>query len=468
MYLSFSYLVPNKQSCGVIYNEGIAVLSALAKSRSARVSLQFIDLGDFRAGNYFVPADADMHAVTYASGQHSLARQYLRALRGQAPQALIAVGGIHATVDRASVVAMPEADIVCSGEGEHALFALMDYAVDRTRVPNLPNVHLRGMPLRPLEKVPYADVNALPFPDRSIFDRALLARSPEFIFSRGCPHSCAYCANSFLNKNFGCIIRRKSPEYCIAEIDNAKAVLGFGDDTMLTFHDDIFLTDMEWLREFARLYTARHGNPFRCNTSAKAVNRENIALLKEMHCAELWIGIETGNEELRRKVLHKHVSNQRIIEAFDLANGAGLNTVSFMMVGIPGESRQSILDSMRLNRRCRVFSTSVARFQPFPGTPLYDKAREENAIRPLTEEQLDLGVGIFGLAEGNLTFHELNYYTLLLYHYSKRDTAPYLYLKLFRWFLNKRSIWKPFWAAYGRVCAAFPERRKVLFERGKT
>jgi radical SAM superfamily enzyme YgiQ (UPF0313 family) len=458
-------IVPNKQINGVIYNEGVAVLSALARQRGWETELVRTDLTDIRSGAFAPDRDAAVHALSYASGQHVLAGQVARAIRAACPRAVIIVGGIHATVAREEVLALPEADAVVSGEGERAFCALLESGLEGLRRAGLPNVWVRGDEVRPLSRADFVDVNALPFPDRAIFDRAALAKSPEFIFSRGCPHSCAYCANAFLNGVFGCKIRRKSPQRAMDEIADARAVLGFGPETLLTFHDDIFLTDTAWLREFAALYAERFGNPFRCNTTAKAVNEENVRLLRDMGCRELWIGIETGNERIRREVLRKNVSNETILRAFRLANAAGLRTVSFMMVGIPGEDWDSLRDSMRLNRACGVYSTSISRFQPLPGTPIYEQALRRDALRQLSEEQKDLGLALFGLKEDRLKYHELNYAAILAYHYSKGNAVQAWYMRLFRKPLNTRAVWEPFWRLLGVLDRLFPERHRVVFER---
>ncbi|MFC1590929.1 B12-binding domain-containing radical SAM protein [Thermodesulfobacteriota bacterium] len=417
MIITFYYLVTDKRNCSVIYNEGVSVLSAIAKEKGWQTSLIMLDLADFRRG-FRIKDNVDIHAVSFASQQFILAARLINKIYSEDKgKGLIVVGGVHATVDRESVVALNNVDMVVSGEGEESLRWLLDnYQLVRTSpaMCNIPNVCIKGMPIQPLQKANYVDLNALPYPDRSIFNKALLRRNPEFILSRGCPFSCAYCANEFYNKTFGIKIRRKSPEYCMGELENAFSLLDISKETGLTFHDDVFLLHVNWLHSFSELYKKRFGNPFRCNTTASAVTEDKIKLLKEMNCSEVWVGIETGNEEYRKTVLNKNISNEQIVKAFDAINKYGLKGVSFNILGCPDETIEQVKDTISLNLECKVHSASVAIFVPFPGTTLYEKELLKNNVRELNEHEKNMGVSMSGLKQKNIEDSDYYYWAKIL------------------------------------------------------
>jgi radical SAM superfamily enzyme YgiQ (UPF0313 family) len=284
---------------------------------------------------------------------------------------------------------------------------------------------MKGTELRPLQNADYVDLNLLPIPDRSLFEKNLLQKAPEFIFSRGCPFSCSYCANEFLNSTFGKKVRRKSPEYCLAELENSFDVLNIAEDTILTFHDDVFLLDPRWLEDFGKLYKQSFSNPFRCNTTASLVTEDRVRFLKEINCREIWVGVETGSEELRSRVLGKKISNEQIEKAFDLINKHGLRGISFVMLGCPGETAAHVEDTLKLLKRCKVYLPTVSMFTPYPGTTLHREAAAEDNIREFTEEEDDT-FSATGMKRKNLTDAEYAYYADLIHFQAQSPPLYYL------------------------------------------
>jgi len=417
MIIEFYYLGTDHKKVGVIYNEGVGVLAAIAKEKNCQTSLRMFNLADFRKG-FNIRENINIHAISFPSQQFSLAMQLINKIKLEDKgNGLIVVGGVHATVDRQSVIALENVDVVVSGEGEEAMKWIIDnYDLIKTHPDkcNIPNSYIKGAPIKPLQKAGYVDLDTSPYPLRSIFNKKLLKRSPEFILSRGCPFSCAYCANEFYNKTFGMKIRKKSPEYCIGELEDSFSVLGIYKDTMLTFHDDVFLLDVNWLQSFSKLYKKNFNNPFRCNTTASYVTDENIKLLEEMNCSEVWVGVETGNEEYRNTVLNKKVSNKQIVKAFDTINRHGLKGISFNMLGGPGETVEQLKDTIKLNRECKVYRSTNAIFVPFPGTTLYENELRKDNIREFTEDETCEGVSLSGLKRKNVDDKDYFYWRQML------------------------------------------------------
>jgi anaerobic magnesium-protoporphyrin IX monomethyl ester cyclase len=424
MKIDFYFLVPNKKTQGVIYNEGVAVLSALAKKKGASTGLRRLALADLRKGVDIDPS-CDIHAISFASRQLSMAKQLIGEIASSKRNGMVVAGGIHATVARESLMNIPGLDVIVSGEGEPFFEWILDSRDEPLDMCPVPNVHVKGRELAPLQMVDYVDPNTAPYPDRTIFDKDLLQKAPEFIFSRGCPFSCNYCANEYLNKTFGLKIRRKTPEYCMGELDNAFSTLNIQPDKILTFHDDIFLMDSQWLEEFGTLYKKTFSNPFRCNTTASFVTEEKARFLNEINCREIWVGVETGNEDFRTSVLKKRISNKQIIKAFDVINAQGLHGVPFIMLGCPGETTAYVEDTLSLLKRLNIFFPLVSMFTPYPGTSLYQKAVEEDNVREFTDEEND-ALTSSGLKRKNISDEDYAHYANLIHFQSQSPSLYYL------------------------------------------
>jgi radical SAM superfamily enzyme YgiQ (UPF0313 family) len=92
------------------------------------------------------------------------------------------------------------------------------------------------------------------------------------------------------------------------------------------------------------------------------------------------MGIESGNEDIRNRVLKRGLKEQNILNAFELCKAAGMKVSANCMVGIPFESPSTVLDSIKLISRVRPDSTNVAIFYPYKGTALYDVCKKEKYL----------------------------------------------------------------------------------------
>ena len=303
--------------------------------------------------------------VSLATPQAGLLPPIAAAARSEGVPVL--VGGPHATFCTAEVLAIPGVTGAVRGEGEHAMRAYL--AGDRA---------IRGL-VRPGDPVAgfgeLADLQALPPPDREPF-----LACPDFTFegkimghelaaSRGCPLRCRYCTNAGYNDTYGPpYLRRLTVGAVVAE---ARAALALEPRARVVgFHDDIFAADTAWLAEFSRVWPGAIRMPIWVNCHPALLTRERVALLKRAGCTRVHMGVESGNEELRQRVLGRTVTNATILEAARRLRDAGMRIVVFVMLGIPGECEATYRDTVELLRRVRPDWILQSYFVPLPGTPL--------------------------------------------------------------------------------------------------
>jgi len=139
--------------------------------------------------------------------------------------------------------------------------------------------------------------------------------------------------------------------------------------------------DKERVREFCERYPKEIGIPFNLNVRVNAVDFDLFRLLKKAGCTRVSIGIETGDENIRNKILKRNMSDKQIIDTFLAAKKAGLKTYSFNMVGIPYETKKSIKKTIDLNKKCKPDYVGVSIFNVFKGTEVYDLCNKKGWIR---------------------------------------------------------------------------------------
>jgi len=223
-------------------------------------------------------------------------------------------GGPHATF-YPELINKPGVDIVCRGEADTAIVELSrnikgDYSqTENCWVKKDGIIHKNNLG-RLIE-----DLDALPFPDRAVFEKYPLFRKfrmRNFLAGRGCLYECTYCYNSAFRKlcsGKGRYVRSRSVINLVREIE---AEAGKNKLNFINFEDDIFVQDRNWLAEFARVYPSAIKLPFHCHVKADMIDEESIILLKEAGCFSVSMGVETASEAIRSKILNRRMTNELI------------------------------------------------------------------------------------------------------------------------------------------------------------
>ena len=167
---------------------------------------------------------------------------------------------------------------------------------------------------------------------------------------RGCPYPCTFCQNKFfleIYKGHGSFIRYRSFENIFQEmeqvIDKYKAERFY-------FSDETFTMNKERVIGFCGEYKKHFKNPFMCQTRVDCLDEDIVSSLKDAGCDHISLAIEAGNERLRTKVLKKSFKDEQIFKAFELAKKYDMKTQSFNMIGIPEETKETIFETVNLNK----------------------------------------------------------------------------------------------------------------------
>lgn len=372
------------------YAEGLAAMAASLQHAGHRVALLHLTRPPSREeflealGRY----DPALVGLTVRSSALSYCAQYTAWVK-EVLQVPVVWGGYHPTLAPEDCMAFPGVDGVCLGEGDEAVVELADALAggrDPRRVRSMwfhtPAGIVRN-PVRPLVE----DLDLLPLPDFGIFERSRLqatrARAATAMVSRGCPFRCGYCSNHrqrAVYPNAHRYPRFRSPPGAVAYL---RKLLTWSPGTReIRFLDNVFGLRRDWLEEFCDLYRREIGLPFACNQRPDLLDRNRASLLAAAGCRTVYMGIESGDPQIRRVVLGRPVSDERMVEAFRTCREVGMSTVAYNMIGLPGEDRSSVLATARLNARARPSAVVVSVFSPYPGTDLYEISVREGYVHP--------------------------------------------------------------------------------------
>ncbi|MCA9673474.1 MAG: B12-binding domain-containing radical SAM protein [Kofleriaceae bacterium] len=338
-----------------------------------------------RAGLDASPADVaalvaarapDLIGVSLTTRQWLRGRELVAAIREVCDVPVIA-GGLHPTFSPQEVLASPGFDYVCLGEGEDALLDLVAALESGGRTDRLANIWKRGG-LRPGLRPPIDPIDRLPFMARDLLDEA--NGVVHMTTQRGCPFPCTYCAARMYNQLYegtGEYGRRRSHANVLAELT---ALREAGKLAYVIFLDDTFTIHHPWVREFCQVYGERLRAPFSLHARVETVNEKLLHTLKAAGCDQITYGVESGSERIRREVMQRPVTNDRFRDVFRWTREAGIRLTANFMLGLPGETRDDLEQTIVLAEELGVLDFGYFVFYPYPGTALFRVCEERGYL----------------------------------------------------------------------------------------
>jgi len=157
----------------------------------------------------------------------------------------------------------------------------------------------------------------------------------------------------------------------------------------INFFDDDFLLPAS-IVEFVRLFKKEIHLPFVINAHVDSITKEKISILKNCGCDLIRIGIESGNYRIRKKILNRRATNLCFVEKSQIIKKHGIRLFTFNMIGLPTETGNNVLETLRLNAQLRPDVVRVATFYPYEGTPIYLLCKKLGLLVPKKPEQMYL------------------------------------------------------------------------------
>lgn len=305
-------------------------------------------------GNTPVPKiTGDVFCFSFVTSQVTSTKKLLEHYKKVNPNSIFICGGVHPTSRPLECINMGF-DCVVKGEGEISLTNLLNSIIEGGDIP--PTVE------SPIIK----DIDSLPLPDY----RAIKAEEYSFIFNdeqfmsiittRGCPYNCSFCSSKVM---WGRNVRYHSVEYIkklitmLMEEFNLKAIM---------FQDDTFPLKYNRFKEIC-CYLKEEGIAYRCLARANILSDDVVKLFKDTGCIEVGVGIESFNNKIL-KTMKKGTTKQININAISTCKKHGLSIKIFIMYGIPGETHETIRETIEELERNPPDNLDVSILYPYPGS----------------------------------------------------------------------------------------------------
>jgi len=373
------FLELEQETHWAVCSVGPAYIAAYLRLHNHKASLLRIPLmpNIEKIVNEIINISPDIIGISLTSRQWLSAKIIVSKIKNATSLPIIA-GGLHATFASDLILTTSEFDFVCLGEGEQATKELLDQ-LDKgeSNFNAIKNIRCRDQSKSEI-RPPFSPIDDLPFMARDMLDEQYGVR--HISTQRGCPFTCSYCAAHHINNLYeGGFVqygRRRSVKNVLQELHELKR----DELNYVVFLDDTFTLNHHWLTEFCDAYAEQIQIPFSINARAETVNSTVLQQLAKAGCRHVIYGVESGSEHVRREILKRNISNEKMIQAFTWTKQFGMLATANYMLGLPGETEQDIQQTLDLHEQLKPDDFGYFVFYPYPGTELFSLCKEKQYL----------------------------------------------------------------------------------------
>jgi radical SAM superfamily enzyme YgiQ (UPF0313 family) len=313
----------------------------------------------------------DIVGVTSIAPLMSSALRSAKAAKEALPGVEVVMGGPHATfMDEQIIAEQPSVDLIVRGEGEETLLEIAQSIGDRKKLHDIKGITFKeGDKVQRTPNRPFiADLDSLPRPAYHLFDldkyRLFGKRLLPVITSRGCPFQCNFCVAT---RMFGKEYRMRSAEGVLDELEWLKNTHGA---EAFTFYDDTLTFNKERLFKILDGMKSRGINlPWDCQTRVDQVSPEILSRMHAAGCEQVFFGVESGCQKVLNAISKKTRVEQNE-KAIKMAKDAGLFVTISLIIGYPGETQDTLRETLTFVQKTKPDDVYVCVATPFPGTEL--------------------------------------------------------------------------------------------------
>ncbi len=346
-----------------------------------------------------------LYGITCMTAQIPKALEIAETLRQIAPEAPIVLGGVHPSLFPEQTCRSEIADIVVIGEGEYTLLELADAFKEGKSIKSIhgiayqengstkithPRVAAGSMDDLPIPRYDILDVGQYLDKNINVTGPRLLKKSMLVYAGLGCPFSCAFCVNTAFTKTLHRDkYRQKSAERVLEEV---RHLVKNYQVSNIHFQDELFFAKKSrivevvdgLLREdYPITWTANvYANFF----SDRYLSDELFEKVARSGCHRLTMGVESGCPRIL-KILSKNIGLDLVEKSAHLSKKYGVTMGYSFMMGIPGESRDEVVQTLRfINRLSKInrgnYIIGPQLFRPYPGSDFYELWKNNGGAEP--------------------------------------------------------------------------------------
>lgn len=270
----------------------------------------------------------------------------------------IILGGHHVSISPNETLNNPTINAVCIGDGEFALTEYLNRYEKGKSARGIAGIWAKeknkiiknkiGCFIKDIDKLPIPNWDYWEDLDKYFYYLGML----YIIGNRGCPYHCTYCdAHGIAKAVTGRYYRIRNPVEYAREIAYQWGKYENRGVRLAQLFDQVFTMDKKWLKQFCDEYRKLGiADEFKYSAFSRIdhLNKEKMEMLGKSGCALLRVGVEAGNSFIRNKIYGRNITNQQIKKIFKLGEKNNIGFTVYNIIGGPGETRETINETIRL------------------------------------------------------------------------------------------------------------------------
>jgi anaerobic magnesium-protoporphyrin IX monomethyl ester cyclase len=369
----------------IILNEnfphlGLASIAAFLERQGHSVTILDLSVEGEAGLDRLLESGLDLIGFSATSFTFARTIELAKRVKDSRSEIVTLVGGPHVPIGMETVLDSTFLDYAVCGEGEVTASELVEF-LQRKRKPGTASLSaIQGLifkdddgrivvnPMRPR----IDDLDDLPFPAFHLFRMERYGIYP-LLTSRGCPFGCTFCS---IKAIWGTRWRYRSPDNIIMEIDRARDEFNWVEKPFSVI-DDSFNIIPKRIEEFCAIILERNMNIqwFSAGFRADKISLSLARKMKEAGCIGVAVGIESANNEVLRTIKKKETIED-IEKGCQNLFQAGIPVQAQFMIGNPGDTLETVKESLEFAKKQRFASTAFYLALPYPKTELWDYVKE--------------------------------------------------------------------------------------------
>ena len=319
----------------------------------------------------------DIVGITSVTATFTSALKVAQNAKQTYPQATVVLGGPHVTIaDDKFLLQHPEVDVVVKGEGEQTIVELSRFLSGQGILNDISGIAFRnnGQVVRTASRPCIQNLDELPYPAYHYFPlikyRIFKKIGVPMLTSRGCSSGCSFClVPQIAGNNF----RARTSASVVNEFEYLKNRYQVD---FVTFNDEIFTYDKKRVLDICSgIKKRRIKVPWDCQTRVDLVSKDLLQTMKEANCQLVNFGVESGSQTIL-DAMKKGVTVQQNEAAIRMTKDAGLSVTVSLVLGYPGETMQTMQQTIDFIKRTEPDDLYLFLATPFPGTELREVVGE--------------------------------------------------------------------------------------------
>ena len=365
-------------------------------------------------------------------------------------------GGLQPTADPKNVASrFSNIDFFIRGESELVLLEIAEKLDRKEEISNIEGLIWKNnnqIEINKPQKI-ISNMDEISLYDYSVFDDQVfyrpyngkVLRAVDYELSRGCVYTCSYCVETTIQRYYGftektnlgtlknasAYLRNKSAERVFNEIktlnENSNIEFFRCQDTNFLTIDHNMLERLSELIEKSGLSISLY-----IETRPEGINKSSVELLKKLKVDGVGMGIEVSSESFRKDHLNRFPAQEKIIEAFSLLKNAGIKRTSYNIIGLPNETEEMIIDTIKFNSTLEPDNITVAFFSPYLGTNLQEESKvigDFNDYEYNVDNQLRTVTKSSKIDKELLNFYKKNFVKFVREGFGELEELKSIYLK---------------------------------------